>query len=195
MLGDGRREASGLVAGHPPHSHEMRAHRAEGGRDVVVGDGVIEGTVEACDEGVVVVARGFAIEVDAGELRGQGGEECAIAALRGQPRSGLLQCAPDLEEPADVVGVDTRDDGDARGLLHDEPVGGETAQRLAQRCTADSEPSRLLHLGEHGAGWQHPGLDLLQQRRVGAVTSPKVVSHKGHMISVYIRFENQQKNQ
>ena len=90
------------------------------------------------------------------ELVGERGEGRGIPSLRGETGGGLFQRAAHLEELADVAGVDVGDDGDARRLLGDEPVGGEAAERFAQRRATDAEARRLLHFAEHRPGGRMP---------------------------------------
>ena len=103
------------------------------------------------------------------ELVGERGERGGVSAGGGEPGGGLLERAADLEQGADVVGIQIGDDRDARRLLHDQPVGGEPAQRLAHRRAADAEPCGLLDLAEHGARGERTRLDPVEQRRVRAV--------------------------
>ena len=152
VLGDGCREPVGVVAREPPHPDEVGADGPQRGGEVVVADGGVERRVEAGDERVVGVEPGLAVEARARELVGERGEGRGIPSLGGEPRGGLFERAAHLEELADVVGVDIGDDGDPRRLLRDEPVGGEPAERLAQRRAAHAEARRLLDLAEHGAG-------------------------------------------
>src|SRR5690606_25197501 len=73
------------------------------------------------------------------------------------------------EQVADVVGVDVGDDGHAGRCLRDEPVGGEPAERFAQRRAAHAETCGLLHFGDHGTGPQDPRLDLIEQGAIGTI--------------------------
>jgi hypothetical protein len=110
------------------------AHRLEGRGQVVVGDGGVEGVVEAGDERVVGVGVGGGIRPR--ELTGQRSEQIGIGAACGEARSRLLEGAAHLEQLADVAGVDVADHGEPRRRLHDEAVGEQAPQRFAQRRAA-----------------------------------------------------------
>ena len=110
VLGDGCGEPFAIVARHPAHPHEVGAHGAQGGGDVVVVDRGIDGRIEPRDERVVVVASGSGGEgcSGAGELVREGTEQCGVSAFCGQACGRLLQRAADLEQRADVARLDTR---------------------------------------------------------------------------------------
>lgn len=193
VLGDGCFEPSRVVARQPAHSHEMRAHGAQGGGDVVVVDRSIHRPIEARDERVVAVAPRRGIEGCSGirELGGKAREQLGVAACGGEAGGRLLQRAADLEERSDVVGVDVRHNRDPRRLLLDQAVGAELLQRFSQRRAADAETGGLLDLGENCAWSEIAGLDLLEQRRVGAITRPGslgsgALDSGAHTASVYI---------
>jgi len=165
------------------------ADGAEGRGEVVVVDGCIELRVEPGDEGVVRVEPLGALEVGLRELVGQGGEGRGIRSRCGETGGGLFERTTNFEQLADVARVDVAHDGDARRLLHDEPVGGEPAERFAEGRAADAEARRLLDLAEHRAGCQRARLDLVEERRVRAITCPHACTSSLASIraSVYIR--------
>ena len=98
------------------------------------------------------------------------GEDGAVRTGCGESRRRLLQGTTDLEERTDVVAVDVGDHGDPGGLLRDQAVCDEPAERLAQRGAAHAEPSGLLDLHQHGTGGERTGLDLVPQRAVRVLT-------------------------
>ena len=191
VLAGARGEARGLVARHPPHAHEVGAHGAQRGREVIVADGRVERLIETGDERVVLRAPLLVPE----RVRGigeAGGEVCELRAAGcgrggGRARGALLERAAQREQVADVVGVDRGDHRDARRELLDEPIRGQPAQRLAQRGAAHAESLGLLDLGEHGSGGEGSGLDLVEQRTVGELPCAHPLGDDGHDASVYTK--------
>ena len=120
------------------------------------------------------------------ELRGERGEPVGVAPDRREAGGGLLQRAADLEQGPDVVGIEVGDHGDAGRLLHDQAVGGQATQSLPQRGAAHAEALGLLHLTEHETGRQLPGLDAVQERRIGAIAHGRALDWEDHIASVYI---------
>ena len=168
VLGDGCRQTLGVLTRQAAHPDEMGAHVPQRRGEVVVRHGGVDRGVEPGDERVVRVGGGGGIRL--GEFCGERGEHRAVAAGGGQARGRLLQRASHLEQFPDVAGVEVAHDGDARRRLHDEAVGGEAAERFAQRSAADAEAGGLLDLAEDGAGCEGAGLDLVEKRPVCAVT-------------------------
>ncbi|CAI7645787.1 unnamed protein product [Penicillium discolor] len=183
VLGGGGGEPGGLVPRHAPHADEVGADRAQRRSDVVVGDRVVEGRIESRDQGVVGVTPLGPGEVHVRELGGERGEPVGVTPDGGEPGGGLLQRAADLEQGPDVVGVEVGDDGDAGRLLHDQTVGGQATQSLPQRRPAHTQALGLLHLAEHETGRQLPGLDAVEERRIGTIAHGRALDREDHSAS------------
>ena len=157
---------------------------AEGGDERRVGEARVDGVVEPPDEVVVGLETVAAHQLGgAVELVDEGCELGRIAAGRGERCGGRLERLAQFEQFTHVVDGCGRDHEPAPGLRFDEPVGGETRERLAQRRAGDAEPGGLLDFAEHRAGREAPLEDLLPQHVVGPVAGASV--RHAHRLNVY----------
>ena len=172
VLGCGGGESLGVVLRQPTNPHEVSAHALECRNQVRILHGIVDRVIESSHETVVAVALGVVVLdefADIEELRLESRECVPLVTERGESGRLRLEGLTHLEQFADVLERDIRDDESPASLGGDEAVRHQPGEGFPERSARDAQPRGLLDLPEHAAGGQFPIDDLVAQRTVGAI--------------------------
>ena len=191
VLAGGSRQPLCIVGGHAADPDQVHAQAAHGLGQIGIGDGCIDGGVEAACEFVVrVAARVAAVDQVRGlqKLNPQRFENGGVATFCGQRRSFSFEGFAQFEQFIDVIEGDVGDHHAAAARRRREAFCCEPAERLPERRARDPEAFGLLHLGQDRSGEKPPFDDVIAQRRISSVAGAHpVLLVRQRVPSVYTR--------